>query len=376
MEFGSLRREPRLNHLTLACILLQVPAIKLHHAESSTDPEVVWESDVVMRRLEEVYPETPMLPAQGSDARAAAEAMLVDAASLSAAGFQYASSLRNQSLTDSDRRQRRAAFEERLDHLESSICERGGPFLFGAQLGLVDAMYAPFLERWAVQLPLTSEFNLRPARGSPEPPRWPKIEAWFGAMASVPAYSSRVSGDAYSWSAAVATFQRMFSANGTLTDAQRHVASRADSAALLELKRAREEGMAKGVSSSAALTAAKVRLSQCRCPPSPADAIAQSWSAHLPTNLGDGTDASPQRGLSHPRPGCPVCNHAAQPLGGHAVHVSSAHPSILLSLACACRHTADTLCHADTAETHRQLGSRGRRRDVRASQVSDAPAAA
>jgi glutathione S-transferase len=173
--------------------------------------------------------------------------------------------LRNQSLTDADRQQRRAVFEQRLDHLESCVGERGGPFLFGTQLGLVDAMYAPFLERWAVQLPLTSEFNLRPVRGSSEPARWPKIEAWFVAMASVPAYASRVSGDAYSWSAAVATFQRMFSANGTLTDAQHLVAKRADSAALLELKHARQEGIANGVSSSAALAAAKVRLSRCPC---------------------------------------------------------------------------------------------------------------
>jgi hypothetical protein len=216
-----------------------------------------------MRRLEELYPETPMLPAHGSEARAAAEAMLLDAASLSAAGFRYASSVRNQSLTDADRQERRAAFEERLDHLETCIGQGGGPFLCGAQLGLVDAMYAPFLERWAIQLPLTSEFHLRPARGSS--PRWPKLKAWFGAMASVPAYGSRVSGDAYSWSAAVATFQRMFSPNGTLTDAQRDVARRADSAALLELKRARDEGMANGIAPSAALAAAKVRRRQCRC---------------------------------------------------------------------------------------------------------------
>jgi len=77
---------------------------------------------------------------------------------------------------------KRSTFEEKLDSLDAAIGNTGGPFLCGAAMGLPDAMYAPFLERWAVQLPLTSNFYLRPPAGGSEPARWPRIEAWFVAM--------------------------------------------------------------------------------------------------------------------------------------------------------------------------------------------------
>mgnify|MGYP003684931581 CR=1 FL=1 len=211
-----------------------------------------------MRRLEEVYPEKPMMPPEGTEARATAEAMLAGAGALSAAGFQYASSIRNESLIDLERQERRLIFEKKLDEFDAAIAASGGPFITGSELGLADAMYAPFLERWAVQLPLTSEFHLRPPPGSDAKPRWPRIESWFEAMQSVPAYATRVRGDAYSWSAAVATFQRIFS-NGTLTPSQQTVIRRADNAALRELSRLRNDMMTEGVHPTAALAAAQVR---------------------------------------------------------------------------------------------------------------------
>ena len=57
-------------------------------------------------------------------------------------------------------------------------------------------------------------------------------------MEALPSYAARVRGDTYSWSAAVGTFQRMFSANSSapLSDQARAVTARADYAAALALK--------------------------------------------------------------------------------------------------------------------------------------------
>ena len=57
-------------------------------------------------------------------------------------------------------------------------------------------------------------------------------------MAALPSYATRVRGDPYSWSAAVGTFQRMFSANSSapLSEQARAVTARAHYAAALALK--------------------------------------------------------------------------------------------------------------------------------------------
>ena len=57
-------------------------------------------------------------------------------------------------------------------------------------------------------------------------------------MAALPSYATRVRGDTYSWSAAVGTFQRMFSANSSapLSEQARAVTVKADYAAALALR--------------------------------------------------------------------------------------------------------------------------------------------
>ena len=57
-------------------------------------------------------------------------------------------------------------------------------------------------------------------------------------MAALPSYATRVLGDNYSWSAAVGTFQRMFSANSSapLSEQARAVTVKADYAAALALR--------------------------------------------------------------------------------------------------------------------------------------------
>merc|ERR1719424_405078 len=109
------------------------------------------------------------------------------------------------------------AFESALDGLDGSAASHGGPFLHGAAFSSVDAMYAPFLERWAAQLPLTAGVKLRAGEGEGASGRWPALERWYGAMEAERApYGGVALGDAYSWAAAVGTFQRMgFGGNGT-----------------------------------------------------------------------------------------------------------------------------------------------------------------
>ena len=49
---------------------------------------------------------------------------------------------------------------------------------------------------------------------------YPHLEGWFVAMGTVEGYAGRVEGDAYSWAAAAATFQRMKASNLTDTAAE------------------------------------------------------------------------------------------------------------------------------------------------------------
>lgn len=89
----------------------------------------------------------------------------------------------------------RSEFEKTLDKTEELLGKHGGPFFHGKQISAADCAWAPFLERYAAQLPLLHS-GLRPY----DPSRWPRLGAWYEAMdAEVPAYSARVRGDEDSW---------------------------------------------------------------------------------------------------------------------------------------------------------------------------------
>ena len=57
-----------------------------------------------------------------------------------------------------------------------------------------DIVWAPLLERYAVQLPC-----FHAALNPRDPIRWPKLEKWYQAMETVPVYACRIRGDAPSW---------------------------------------------------------------------------------------------------------------------------------------------------------------------------------
>lgn len=196
-----------------------VPAVKFDDDES-----VIWESADVMAELERRFPAKPLLPAEGSEARQRTDALIEFCPTLLSHGVRM--SYPNASATAEEREASRSNFLSKLDELDGMIAEGGGPFMSGDTFSLADAMFVPMLERWAVQLPLTTgDILLRPgaltgtpptAADAPTPARWPAIERWFVAMEEeLPAYSDKVMGDAFSWASLVGTFQRMFSSNAT-----------------------------------------------------------------------------------------------------------------------------------------------------------------
>ena len=61
------------------------------------------------------------------------------------------------------RAEHRVEFEAQLDALDAAAISHGGAFLCGAAFSLVDAMYIPMMERWAVQSPISGGVVLRPS---------------------------------------------------------------------------------------------------------------------------------------------------------------------------------------------------------------------
>jgi glutathione S-transferase len=72
-----------------------------------------------------------------------------------------------------------------------------GPFFCGDFVSAADIYWAPFLERYVAQLPLTYDGDmLEPRYGG----RYEAIDDWFKAMEStIPCYACRIAGDSVTW---------------------------------------------------------------------------------------------------------------------------------------------------------------------------------
>jgi len=78
-----------------------------------------------------------------------------------------------------------SAVDEQLKEANAIAVANGheqGPFFLGAQVSLVDCMYAPFLERIAASVPYYKGLPIR------RNPKWPHVEKWFTAMALRPSW--------------------------------------------------------------------------------------------------------------------------------------------------------------------------------------------
>ena len=88
-----------------------------------------------------------------------------------------------------------------------------GPYFCGDFISAADIFWAPILERYVAQLPLTQDGDmLEPRYGG----RYEAIEDWFKAMESIPCYACRIGGDSVTWEN---VFKEAFDQNLVNTDA-------------------------------------------------------------------------------------------------------------------------------------------------------------
>ena len=90
-------------------------------------------------------------------------------------------------------------FEKTLEGTEKLLKEAnsklGGTFFCGEEITAADIAWAPFLERYAAQLPLLHD-NLYPRDAK----KYPRLSQWYNSMETlIPCYHSRVQGDPASW---------------------------------------------------------------------------------------------------------------------------------------------------------------------------------
>ena len=166
---------------------------------SGQTPQVQWEdgrtqgeSMDIVKRLDIEYPDSrPLYPPPGVS--------MADVASMiKAFRGAFPSNARPSSraayLFTYDGPLSRSDFEKALDATEKLLATHKGPFFAGSSLSAADVSWAPFLERYAAQLPCLHE-GLMPRDAG----RWPRLAEWYDAMDMVPEYVCRVKGDGESW---------------------------------------------------------------------------------------------------------------------------------------------------------------------------------
>lgn len=188
VEYISLRDKPEWYTERVPTGL--VPALEL-------DGMLHYESETIMREVEAAFPENEvkMLPPEGSEEREWAEELIAmcdatDGESVGSAGYRFqAGGAFGEPPDESKLPELKAAFEAAVARLETALERSGGPFFLGAELSMVDAMYAPALERFGANLPLFRGYELR------NNPAYPRLSGWFAAMDALPAYRKVKSDD-------------------------------------------------------------------------------------------------------------------------------------------------------------------------------------
>jgi len=139
------------------------------------DGQVIRDSNDIIMSVERAFGEKPLLPAEDTADYARVRGLLTLERELFSAWFRWLTS----SMSDGAQR---VNFENLLVRVDGELGTSGGPFFLGAELSLVDCMFAPFLERMAASLPYYKGLTLR------RNDRWPNIEQWFLAMEARPSY--------------------------------------------------------------------------------------------------------------------------------------------------------------------------------------------
>lgn len=209
-----------------------VPAVLIHSDLSDDDDDdepsqpqrtLVWESLDILEALDEHFPDTPQLIWKENDAYDTARTV---ASQATTAGVQLLYGGRN--ATAEETMMKRDNLTQALQALDTYLATTDGPFLLGSQLSGVDLEMVPTMERWRYQLPLTANMTVYSADA------FPNIVEWYNGLQQVPAYTNRVAGDAYSWTATASTFLRFFGSHseGGVSDAKTQtIIDQADAAA-------------------------------------------------------------------------------------------------------------------------------------------------
>lgn len=163
--------------------------------------ELVYESKEILLKLEASFPERPLLPVDEAG-RATAMELMDLADEFSKMGYEFLSGREMgaprsngngapAAPADAAKMQElRSAFEAAAMQLDSKLAEHGGPFWMGQEMGMVDIMFAPSLERLGANLPLFRDFSLR------DHPQLPHLAAWYAAMNTRASYQKVKSDDA------------------------------------------------------------------------------------------------------------------------------------------------------------------------------------
>lgn len=134
------------------------------------DGQIITESAVIQSLLEQLYPENPLMPPQGTRELQRAGALM-----------QLERQLFGDWLNYLCRGAQKARFEATMDAVDHELGVVDGPY-FLEDFSLVDIVFAPFLERIVASVPY---YKGEVVRGQG---RWPNLEKWFDAMETRPAY--------------------------------------------------------------------------------------------------------------------------------------------------------------------------------------------
>ena len=165
---------------------------------SGNTPQMRWsgasdsrqgESMDLMRALDEKYPDTPMLYCHdGVDEYISAFRDIFPKGARPSSRAAFLFSWNGEPLFKSE-------FERVLRNTDEILGRNSeGPFFCGSEFSAADIAWAPFLERYAAQLPCLHD-NLDPR----DDELYPNLTQWFIAMDNIPCYACRVKGNSSSW---------------------------------------------------------------------------------------------------------------------------------------------------------------------------------
>lgn len=175
-EFIDLSNKPKW-YIDLVPTTL-VPAVKI-------EGKLVYESKDILLALEERFPHPPLLP-EDPEENAVARQWIEDAETNGLREIAY--KFLRETTKDADKlASLQAALVAKLDELEQTLGKYPGPY-FVSSFSLVDIMYSPHLDRLAANLPVYRGYHIK---GNPH---FPRINAYFQALAQRPAYQ-RVKSD-------------------------------------------------------------------------------------------------------------------------------------------------------------------------------------